>query len=960
MKQFLRINNITGWVVFALAAWLYLYTMEPTVSLWDCGEFISSAYKLEVGHPPGAPFYLMLARIFALIAPEKEHVAMCINALSALASAFTVLFLFWTITHLMRRMFANKESLDKWDTVKIIGSGAVGALTFCFSDSFWFSAAEAEVYALSSLFTALVFWCVLKWEEDPGPFANRWLILIAYLMGISIGVHLLNLLAIPAVVMIISYKKYGTGWKKVLLALVVSFLLLISILYVIIPGTVKLAAAVEILFVNFLHFQVNVGLAFFLVSGIFIFLLISLVAHHKGKKVLNFLFLFLTVFFIGYGSYAMIVIRASANTPLNTGNPSNVFSLLSYLNRDQYGDRPLVYGQYFNAPVVKNQRITVQYKIKDGKYVKTFWKTGFAYHPGYMTFFPRMYSSHPDHIKVYKDWGTIGTKKVANNDGTAADELDPDFFDNVEFFFSYQIGYMYLRYFMWNFAGKQNDMQGNGGIMKGNWISGFDFIDRWMIGPQKLLPGYMKDNPGRNRYFLLPLLLGVLGAIFHYKYSRRYFSVITFLFILTGLAIVIYTNQTPLQPRERDYVYVGSFFAFCIWIGFGTLAMINMFQKKFNHKIVVFAGLTSSLAIPVMMLIQNFDDHNRHGRVMARNIAYNYLNSCAANAILFTRGDNDTYPLWYLQEVEGVRTDVRVINLMLLNTSWYVAQQRNKIYTSDPVPATLPDTFYQAFNRIPVKHSDKPINIKQNMQNIGNINVIEDYLLLNYNNDSINIKISKAYVLRSELFVLDFLSSFNWKRPVYFTAKKPAAVFGIEKYLQPEGFIYRLTPDSLSIEKYISKPYIEKNYINLMQTAVWDERRDGKGMIDDHLRTILAYMQVRQRYAKLAHALLDEGKRFEAKQVLDRAMEIMPPYRIPCDQNCILLAKGYFRSEENIKGDEIISLYENQLKEELNFYNHLPHWMNNWVAKERTEAEHLLENIKNVKSNMRNPEKTSF
>lgn len=952
MNGFSRINNITGWIIFTLSAALYFFTMEPTVSLWDCGEFISAAYKLEVGHPPGAPLYLMLARIFALFAPGKSHVALCINSLSALASAFTVLFLFWTITHLVRRIVIINEN-DNWFKVKIIGSGVVGALAFCFSDSFWFSATEAEVYALSSLFTALVFWCVLKWEEDRGNYANRWLVLIAYLMGLSIGIHLLNLLAIPAIVMIYHFRKYDSGWKRAALALLVSFILLLAVLYLLIPGMVKLASVVELIFVNRLHLPVNSGLAFFVVFAVLSLIFLSWVAHTKGKVVINSILLGVAVMLIGYSSYAMIVIRANANTPINTGNPSNVFSLLSYLNRDQYGNKPLLYGPGFNTPVISSKALTVHYVEEKGNYIKKA-EESYCYDRNYYTLFPRMYSSNENHIEVYKNWGSVKAIETKKADGSSVKVLNPTFVDNIEFFFSYQVGYMYLRYFLWNFAGKQNDMQGNGGIMKGNWISGFDFIDRWMIGPQHWLPDYIKNNPGRNRYFLLPLILGIGGMIYHFTRSRRYFLSVLLLFFFTGLAIVVYTNQTPLQPRERDYVYVGSFYAFCIWIGFGTLWIIDFLSKKLKKVLAIPAGLLISLSTPVLMFSQNFDDHNRNGRFIVNDIARNYLNSCEKNAILFTAGDNDTYPLWYLQEVEGVRTDVRVVNLMLLYAPWYIDQQRNRSYLSQPLPLSLSHDIYSSHRWIQAMNNPGAVSVKEAVKNIE----IRKYLtsrelFLEYNSDSLKFTIPGTYLGRNEMMVLDLLSGAVWERPLCFTAPGTKGTLGLENYFRLDGYVYCLAPEfALPENSTYGRIETGELYEVLMNDSAWNKAINSNILIDDHVRNMFSIMKVRQNYARLASSLLAEGKKDKAVQVLDRVMEILPPLKVPYDHYCIPIAEAYIKGGSHEKGYAIINAYENQLNQELLFYSKLPVWMKSWIAREKGQTLYYLEKLKNVKSSL--------
>lgn len=952
MNTFSRINNITGWIIFSLSAALYFFTMEPTVSLWDCGEFISAAYKLEVGHPPGAPLYLMIARIFSLIAPDKSYVAMCVNSLSALASSFTVLFLFWTITQLARRIFKEKEAKDMWYVLKIVGCGVVGAMSFCFSDSFWFSATEAEVYALSSLFTALVFWCVLKWEDDHGKYANRWLVLIAFLMGLSIGIHLLNLLAIPAIVMIYYFRNYSTEKKKTVLALFLSFVLLLGVLYLIIPGTVKLASFIELVFVNLMHLPVNSGLAFFVVFAVFSFIFLSWLAHRKGKTILNILFLGLAVMLIGYSSYAMIVIRANANPPINTGEPTNVFSLLSYLNRDQYGNRPLIYGQNFNAPLVRSNAVANSYVLDNGKYVKKSAES-YSYDRNYFTLFPRMYSSNSNHIEVYKNWGSVQTVKKTKPDGSYEKVLNPTFADNFQFFISYQLGYMYLRYFLWNFAGKQNDMQGNGGIIKGNWISGFDFIDQWMIGPQRWLPDYLKNNPGRNRYFLLPLILGIGGMIYHFSRSRRYFLSVLLLFIFTGIAIVVYTNQTPLQPRERDYVYVGSFYAFCIWMGLGVLWIINLLSKKLQPAQAVVTGTAIAMVIPAFMFSQNFDDHNRNGRLIARDIARNYLNSCEPNAVLFTAGDNDTYPLWYLQEVEGIRTDVRVINLMLLNAAWYGNQQRKRTYSSAPLPLTLSTETYTERYWFQTLNNDHPVSVFDALKSIeNNGNIPSQKLYLISYADSVVFTLPKSNLARNELLVLDLLSGSGWNRPINFTTPGYGTI-GLDNYLRLDGFAYKLIPEKTPKQNsFYGKIETERLYVSLMNDSAWSEQKNNIGLMDDHVRNMLSIMRVRQNYARLAITLIEEGNKDKAVNVLDRVMDVFPPSKVPYDHYCINIAEAYLKSEAREKGLRIIHEYEKQLKQELFFYSKLPVWMKSWTAREKSQTIYYLEKLKNVKSSL--------
>lgn len=719
MKNFRFYNLITGWAVFLIAAVTYILTIEPTTSFWDCGEFIATAYKMEVGHPPGAPFFMVIGRFFTLFAGGNElAVAYTMNVLSALASAFTILFLFWSITHLLRKFYGNSASMNLTELVTVLGAGAVGALAYTFSDTFWFSAVEAEVYALSSLFTAVVFWAMLKWENVADePYGNRWIILIAFLMGISIGTHLLNLLAIPALVFIYYFKKYPFSYKGFLAALGVSLLILGIILAVVIPGIPYFASRFELVFVN------GLNLPFFSGVVVYMALLIGLLIfgiYYTRKKLAvfwNTVILALFVVVVGYSLYAVIVIRSVANTPLDESNPETVFSLLSYLNREQYGDRPLLSGAYFNArPISVVEGKPTYYKgeeeyeevVKDRKYV---------YDSRLEGFFPRMWSSQDSHASEYIYWGNLRESQLYNVRTDAngqpvtgrmgeiqfdrnAPKERPSFAQNMKFFFKYQVGYMYLRYFMWNFAGRQNDLQGHGEMHKGNWLSGIKFIDEARLGPQDNLPGIIKDNKAYNRYYMLPLIFGLLGMVFHFRRKFDDAWVVALLFVLTGLAIVVYLNQTPLQPRERDYAYAGSFYAFSIWIGLGVVAIVETLRKRVKSVVVPIGIVAASLLIvPGLMAMENWDDHDRSGRSTTRALAMNYLNSCDENAIIFTNGDNDTFPLWYIQEVEGYRTDVRVVNLSYLTADWYIEQMMYKFYDSDPLPLSIGKDQYRQGRR---------------------------------------------------------------------------------------------------------------------------------------------------------------------------------------------------------------------------------------------------------------------
>ena len=821
MKKFNLIDQITGWIVFLIASTVYLLTIEPTTSFWDCGEFIATAFKLEVGHPPGAPIFMILARFFSMFASDVTQVAKMVNAMSALASSFTILFLYWTITHLAKRLVSATSEITTGQAIAVIGSGLVGSLAYTFSDTFWFSAVEGEVYALSSLFTAFVFWAILKWENVANEkYANRWLILIAYLMGLSIGVHLLNLLAIPAIVFVYYFKKYTVTRKGVIAAFLLSLVILGTIMYLIIPGVITVATWFELMFVNGFGLPFNSG-SFFYIALLIGFVIWGIYYTNKKKKViLNTILLAFTVILIGYSSFTMIVIRSLADTPMDENNPETVFNLLHYLNREQYGDRPLVKGQYFSAPVVDSKE-PYTYRQKDGKYIKSYsLNSKYIYDPRFTTLFPRMYSPKEDHINEYNKWANIKGKKISTTGYNGEPEVLvlPSFGENLRFFFNYQIGHMYLRYFMWNFSGRQNDIQSHGEMLNGNWITGINAIDSKLVGPQDNLPEGLKNHKSRNVYFMLPFLLGLAGFYFQLRRHFNDFIVVFLLFILTGLAIVVYLNQYPLQPRERDYAYAGSFYAFSIWIGLGLLSIFNFFQKKINT--VISAGLATGIClvlVPGVMAKENWDDHDRSNRYIALDYATNYLNSCAPNAILFTNGDNDTFPLWYAQEVEGIRTDVRVVNLSLLNTDWYIDQMKRKAYNSEPVPFGLEHEQYINGVRDVIYINDRIkdyVDIKKVIDFVADddqrtklqVGVDEwiDYLPTNKlilpvdkakvlssglvkQKDAdqivpeIRFTLSQKRIMKAELMILDLLANNNWERPVYFVSTGGDGDIGLDE-----------------------------------------------------------------------------------------------------------------------------------------------------------------------------------
>lgn len=971
MKQYKKLNLIFGWLSFFISAAVYTLTIEPTASFWDCGEFISTSFKLLVGHPPGAPFFMIMGRFFSLFASDPGQVAVMINIMSALASAFTILFLFWTITHLARKiMIDGVEQPEEWRTWAVMGAGFVGALAYTFSDTFWFSAVEGEVYAMSSLFTAVVFWAILKWENVADqPHSNRWLILIAYLMGLSIGVHLLNLLTIPAIVMVYYFKNYEVTRKNTIKAIAISVLILGGILYGIIPGVVKMASVVELFFVNELGFGFNTG------ALVYSFLLLAAIVwgiwytYKKEHPILNTIITGVAVILIGYSSFAMIVIRSVANPPMDQNSPEDVFSLMGYLNREQYGDRPLFMGQNFNSPLdrkaMEGKKGSPIYIKKEGKYVVAEYRPEYKYDSRTTTLFPRMYSREGRHIDEYKSWTGMTGRPVSVEDesGQMKNIMVPTMFDNIKFFWNYQVIHMYFRYFMWNFSGRQNDIQGHGEINKGNWITGISFIDNMLYGDQSLLPDSMKDNKARNAYYMLPLLLGIAGMVFQYnqgKTGKQGFWVVMLLFFLTGLAIVLYLNQTPLQPRERDYAYAGSFYAFAIWIGLGVLAIIDSVKKYMSPKGAAVAVTAASLfLVPGIMAKENWDDHDRSHRYIARDLAYNYLNSCDENSILFTNGDNDTFPLWYIQEVEGVRTDVRVCNLSYLQTDWYIDQMTRKAYLSDPLPISFTHDQYQTGKRDAVYLFDRikePVELSEALafvasedprtKQIPEYNERLDYLPSKRFKFSINkdkviangvvserdfdkidsvmfINLNKSMILKNELMVIDMLATSDWDRPMYYAVTVGNDSYaGLQDYFQLEGFAYRIVPiKSKNEDGQSGRVDTERMYNKVMNEFRWGGYSDPRVYLDENVLRMA--LNIRNNLTRLANALLDEGKTDMAIAVLDKTMKELPPPRVPHNYFSIFIAQGYYKAGESAKGDEIIKALALENLQELVYFTSL-------------------------------------
>ncbi len=920
--SFKRINNITGWVVCIIACSVYIMTMEATGSFWDCGEFASSAYKLQIPHPPGAPLFVLIGRLF--MAPfDAHHAATGINLMSALASGFTILFLFWSITHFARKIVQKDGTpLNNDKIFGIMAAGVVGALAYCFSDSFWYSAVEGEVYAMSSFFTAIVFWCIVKWEQSvdaeeemgiTGHFtkADRWIILIFYLMGLSIGVHLLNLLTIPAIVMMYYYKRYkvtkwGTFWAFVMGCAITGI-----VQKAVIVWTIKAAGNFDIFFVNSMDMPFFSGFAFFFVL---IAILVYFGLRVAKRRNWNFLKLGLwsfTFMLLGYSTYFTTMVRSNADPSVDMFNVDNPVNLVGYLSREQYGDWPILYGQDFTAQPT-DTKITETYIKSKNKYVKNGRQVEYVFASEDMHIFPRMWDQSNDqgHADYYASWMGIG------RDDQGRWERAPTMAENIKFAISYQVGWMYLRYFMWNFAGKQDDIQGvsMANVRDGNWKTGIPFLDNIRLGNQDNLPDSLKNNKANNKLFALPLILGLLGLIYHIMKDKRDALVVGLLFFFTGFAVVFYLNQAGNQPRERDYAYVGSFYAFAFWIGIGVLYVKDLFGRLLkNNKMAanIATAAICMLAVPVLMASQEWDDHDRSNKTLARDLAIDYLESCAPNAIVISFGDNDTYPLWYAQEVEGIRRDVRVINSSLLGTDWYINQLRYKVNLSDPIdplwtadqiegstrdfirynPNTSVDkTQYMdlytmmkdyagsddpakgtvinegdVMNIFPSKKVSVPVDINLVRQN-GTVNASDSVV------SSIQFDIPKEYLYKNDAAILNIIAANKWKRPIYFTSQDGGGL-GFQEYIRQDGLTYRLVP--------VKNGEVNREWVaDKMMTKFVSGNADKAGVYFDeenrrHLNSI------RQAYAMAAFNLAQNDKKPEAIKLLEKCDKMMLQENFP-------------------------------------------------------------------------------
>ena len=992
-------NNLIGWGVFAIAAVVYLLTIEPVASLWDCSEFIATSYRLEVGHPPGAPLFMMLARIASLFAPSEEYVAMAVNAMNALASAFCILFLFWTITHLGRRLLTRGGApLTPAGSWAVIGAGTVGALAYTFTDTFWFSAVEGEVYALSSMFTALVVWLMLRWEDQADePHAWRWIVLIAYLMGLSIGVHILNLLTIPALVFIYYFRttERVTLGGLVLSTLVAGIILLV-INGIIIPYTVYLGAMLDLFCVNTLGLPVNFGMTLFALLLIGGFGYGAWLMHRKGKVLWNVILLSITMILVGFSSYATVTIRAAANPPMNSNNPNNPHALLSFLNRDQYGNRPLLYGAYYSAPPEGYVEKTNWYLDEDGKYKQGTTISGYTFDPKFMHLFPRMWN-YSKSERDYKQWSAYRTKtevvrdregnivrdergnplreevldygqKVLYDDGYEVQTIiEPTFRENLNFFFTYQLHYMYWRYFLWNFVGRQSDIQPTSStITDGNWMSGIRAVDELYLGPQENLPREIAENKGRNHYYFLPFLLGLVGLLYQLNRDQRNFSIVMWLFIMTGVALVVYFNSSPGEPRERDYVYAGSFYAFSIWLGLGVLAFYELFAWITRRKSCAAAAVATllCLGVPTLLAAENWDDHDRSGRYMARDIGWNYLQSTLPNSIILNYGDNDTFPLWNNQEVYNVRPDVRIMNTSYLGGEWYIDEMKTAANDAAGVPFTLPKYKYTYMNDwVPIKAViDRPVNIKEVMSFIrsddraSQIKLVDgsytDYLPtrkialpVDKENairsgivkeedrslmvDTVYMELRGASIDKNKLMILDMLSNFDWKRPIYLTQVYILQDLGLMDYLQFDGYAYRLVPIRTPSESAWDIGRIDPDYAAplLRDTFRYGNLSDPEVYADHFVQYNLGASGARQAFARVAKSLLAEERVAEAVELLDLGLERLPIEQIRfTDANTYPFLEGYYAAgmmgdeTANEKGDRLMMAYLNNLIEYIEYY----------------------------------------
>ncbi|MEO8569959.1 MAG: DUF2723 domain-containing protein [Ginsengibacter sp.] len=1005
--SFKRINNITGWAICFIACMVYLLTMEATGSFWDCGEFASSAYKLQIPHPPGAPLFILLGRIFMIPFSNPDNAILGLNSMSALMSGFTILFLFWSITHFARKIVEknNTNALTSQQVFSIMAAGVVGALAYTFSDSFWYSAVESEVYASSSFFTAIVFWAVLKWEQDvtaeqlngiKGHFtrADRWLILIFYLIGLAVGVHLLNILTIPAIVMVYYFKRYnvtkwGTFWAFIIGCIVTGIVQVPMIQW-----TIKMAGQFDILFKNDLGLPFFTGFSFFFVlMAVLIWYMLRL----AKKKNWNFLKLAMWSFafvLIGFSTYYTTLIRSSADPAVDMFNVDNPVSLVGYLSREQYGDWPVLYGQDFTAQPTSQDPVDVYVKGKD-KYEKKGRKYVTEYAPEDKHLFPRMWDASNDqgHADYYASFAGIGKDQK-----TGAYYDKPTMGNNISFFVSYQFNWMYWRYFMWNFAGKQNDIQGidMGNVRDGNWLTGISFWDNARLGDQSKMPDTIKHNKANNKLFCLPLILGILGLIYQYKKDNRDALVTGLLFFFTGFAISIYLNQAGNQPRERDYAYVGSFYAFAIWIGIGVLYVKELFEKFMKTHLANYAAAgLCFLAVPVLMVSQEWNDHDRSHKVLARDLAVDYLQSCAPNAILITFGDNDTYPLWYAQEVQGIRRDIRVINSSLLGTDWYINQLRYKVNQSDPIDVLWTPDQIMGSKRDAIYYypdapgakvdqsqpmdlytmlkdysgSDDPKRMAQNGDDYLNIyptkkvkipvdeNLVKQNGTVNATDSVVSevvFDIPKSALGKNETAILNIIAANKWKRPIYFTS--PYDELGFQPYLRTDGLTYRFVP--------VHNGEVNRDWAyNVMMNKFVFGNANKPGVYYDeenrrHLNTI------RMQYAQVANNLAEHGKKDDAKRMLEKCDKMMLQENFPYglvsrrqqqDQISGQFLLAAYKAGDTVLAKKVSDALRKDLEQQVTYFNSLDENKQGPLAYENQIVNQLLQQLQQMEQYFKTP-----
>ncbi len=1056
MNNFKRINTILGWFTFVIALVVYVLTLEPSVSLWDCGEFISASYRLQVVHPPGAPLFLMLGRVFSIFAePGTNEVAIAVNMLSAVASAATVMFTFWITTHFAKKITGEGINVEKpslGNAIAIIGAGLVAALSVTFMDSFWFSAVEAEVYAASSCFMALAFWAILKWEgvkhEET---ADRWIVFIAYVIGLGIGLHLLNLLVIPAILFYYFFNKYEVTKWNLFKAAAIGLGSIAFLQWIVIPKTPVMAANFDLFFVNSLGLPFNSG-SVFLMLFIAVTIAIALMFTHRNKKTLgyvaaamfgililaagslsigslfirlivggiilygfnymmkgskpmaNLILLCFAFIMLGFSSYSMVVIRSTAEPAIDMNDPQDAQSLLSYINREQYGERALIYGPYWNARLVAIDEGRKTYRRGDNEYEEIGTKPEYKFDPNYSTIFPRM-GDNTEKSNYYPIWCGMeenfyrvsdlknkakadpGNREIAEQLAMAEMEK-PTMKNNLTFLFKYQIGWMYWRYFMWNFAGRQNDLQNvTGNNQQGNWISGITPIDNSRLGPQDDLPKHLAYNKGRNVYYFLPLLLGILGVVVQYKKDKLDFYSVLVMFLFTGLLVVVYLNQPPMEPRERDYTNVGSFQTFCIWIGLGVLFIADLVKKYVNRATAATAAtVIGLLGAPILMASQNWDDHDRSDRYLGISFAKNYLNSCAENAILFTNGDNDTYPLWYAQNVEGVRTDIRVINLSLLPTEWYSSALRRKVFDSEPLPLSIPAEKLVAGKREYIRYFDKNFNQKQfyplhqvldymtsddqsKQQRAQSDELVNIFPVKNFSVDvdksaaiasgfiptkdtakivdKLKWNIGRNGLSKGDMVVLDIISTnakTGWKRPIYWTTTTGSSVYlNLDKYLRNNGLTYQLLPIEAN-SRMRGMDDMDLLYDRLMNTYEWGGMENGTLNLDDKAQ--LVPQNLRSMFVQIADYFANTNKLDSAVNLLDKCYSAMPETILPMNLRLkAASAEVYYKADEIEKGDKFLNEVGEDAAELVKYYGRFRSKGMQSVEGDKRENLEILRNI---------------